>query len=742
MSLEDLNKEELSKEELSREELSREEFSTDEYSAEEKKIMQALADSAEEISVPQDLLPENILDTIQKRRNVATSTTENVVSINSRNRKMNRKMITRFVASAASIVAVLWVGNTIYQNISSSKNASTGMYINTVTKDATDIVENGKGTLMFAGEQAEESMTADQSLVSVDSGNVNSYEDVYKSVKKVMDQNKKLYIKDREMVLEEAAEANYATNDISTDAMAPSSMNGTISSGSITSQVTKEQENSQTIKDYSKTNVQTKGIDESDIIKTDGTYIYYVNRSLHQVIIYRAEGEKTEKITTFSIGEIGNLSEVYISGDSLIATGSSYRGNKNYVELVKYDLSDRKEPKFVGTFLQEGNGIVTRKVGDIVYLVTTSCPLVKDVKKNDPKTFVPLVNEELLPWKCIYIPEEPKNNVYTVICSVDVSKEPVLKDSAAVLGFDGTFYMGNDSMYLYRAQYEDYAGKAVNDYWNENSKNIHMMTNLRKLPYDAATGEIGAFVEGKVPGQIKDTFAINEYQGYLRMMTTSYEGYSRNNTSNNVFVLDSNLSVVGSIEGLAEGERIYSARYMGDVAYFVTYRETDPLFSMDLSDPTSPKILGALKIPGFSEYLHDYGNGLLLGIGIDYVKGKHGYDEARVKLSMFDVSDPSDVKEVDKVILENVDEAYALYDYKAVMIDSDKNIFGFVTQGYRENVKESYRVFTYQDNGFREVITQPIVGEYGANVRGVYIGNYVYILGENTINSYEMHWTK
>ena len=97
--------------------------------------------------------------------------------------------------------------------------------------------------------------------------------------------------------------------------------------------------------------------------------------------------------------------------------------------------------------------------------------------------------------------------------------------------------------------------------------------------------------------------------------------------------------MTGTIENLAKNERIYSARFMGDTGYFVTFRETDPLFSVDLSDPDNPKIIGTLKIPGFSEYLHPYGDGLLLGIGEEV--DEKGVESNQVKLSMFDISDPS-----------------------------------------------------------------------------------------------------
>ncbi len=256
-------------------------------------------------------------------------------------------------------------------------------------------------------------------------------------------------------------------------------------------------------------------------------------------------------------------------------------------------------------------------------------------------------------------------------------------------------------------------------------------------------GLIGAITEGKVPGVVKDTFAINEYQGYLRIMTTSYPGYSNNESVNNVFVLNQELDIVGSIEGLAKGERIYSARYMGDTAYFVTYRETDPLYSVDLSNPESPKIMGALKIPGFSEYLHAYGDNLLLGIGIEQIPDKDGWNTDYIKLSMFDTTNPYDVTEKNKMILNDANDSMALYEYKAVMIDPQKNLFGFVTESYGNRTngtsnKDCYRIFTYTDSGFVELVTHEVEKGDVYGTRSVYIGDYVYIVNENGVTVYSI----
>ena len=131
----------------------------------------------------------------------------------------------------------------------------------------------------------------------------------------------------------------------------------------------------------------------------------------------------------------------------------------------------------------------------------------------------------------------------------------------------------------------------------------------------------------------------------------------------------------GIIEDLAFGESIQSARFLGDTGYFVTYKQVDPLFSVDLKDPENPKVIGELKVTGFSEYLHFYGENKLLGIGQETDPDT---GELRgIKLSMFDISNPADVKEVDKIVLKDIDIYSPQDNYRSVMIDADENIIGF-----------------------------------------------------------------
>ena len=196
--------------------------------------------------------------------------------------------------------------------------------------------------------------------------------------------------------------------------------------------------------------------------------------------------------------------------------------------------------------------------------------------------------------------------------------------------------------------------------------------------------------------------------------------------------------------------------FMGDTGYFVTYRNTDPLFSADLSDPTKPKIIGELKITGFSEYLHFYGENKLLGIGWE-TDPDTGSIEG-LKCSMFDITDPSDVKEIDRIVLKNVSICDALSNYRAILASPDKNLFGFAYGLYKNSgtgdyyhTEEQYYygLLSYsEEDGFvpgaylnitqSGLFDDALTNTEYRTMRGIYISDTFYLVTENGISSYDM----
>ena len=237
---------------------------------------------------------------------------------------------------------------------------------------------------------------------------------------------------------------------------------------------------------------------------------------------------------------------------------------------------------------------------------------------------------------------------------------------------------------------------------------------------------------------------MDEYNGNLRIVTTvetqtTYKNQSNasmsysGSTNNALYVLDSDLKQIGAIEKLAEGERVYSVRFDKEIGYFVTFRQVDPLFTVDLADPTAPKILSELKIPGFSEYLHPFGEGKLFGFGkaateLGQVEG--------LKISMFDVSDPTNVTENH---VTNIDSAWseASENHKAIMVDVNKNIIAFLGTDYISNT--SLYVYGYDsETGFYEKAVSFVDKSYNFGSRLVWINDHFYLVSGQGITVFSL----
>ncbi len=253
-------------------------------------------------------------------------------------------------------------------------------------------------------------------------------------------------------------------------------------------------------------------------------------------------------------------------------------------------------------------------------------------------------------------------------------------------------------------------------------------TCIRKFSFEG--GKLEGVAQAKVDGIVDDSFCLDEYDGHLRVVTTIYRGSDE--SENALYILDDQLKETGRIGNIAPGEQVYSARFLGNTGYFVTFKQVDPLFSVDLSDPANPTILGQLKIPGFSEYLHPYSENLLLGIGMsaDDAGATDG-----VKLSMFDVSDPADVSEVATEVLDEAYYSDIFYDYRAALIDPASNIIGFPVSGSRS---EEFCVYGYSDGSFSQQMREDVNGTGWQPARGVRIGNVLYVVKGNAVESYEI----
>ena len=482
----------------------------------------------------------------------------------------------------------------------------------------------------------------------------------------------------------------------------------------------------------SDTNVRTEGVGEADIVKTDGTYLYVEKESAMEISIVDASTDKMKEVSAIKTENGKQICEFYVKDnkvflftiDSVSATDTDgyevYKGASTCVET--YDVSDKTAPKHIGTISQSGYYNTSRIVGDYIYTFS-KYDVYSENGKDAITEYVPVVCGDTLESDCIYMPDVPSCQ-YIVVTSMNVNAPENIVDQKAVLMDFGELYVSSENIYIYETV-SNIALLRADGMWQKEDAS---QTEIRKLSYK--DGKITGEAKGVVEGYIHDSFCIDEYQGNLRIVTT-IDG--EHTTTNSVFVLDENMDKIGEINGIAQDERVYSARFFGDTGYFVTYRETDPLFSVDFSDPTNPQIIGKLKIPGFSEYLHFYGENQLVGIGMD-IDEKAGITNG-VKLSLFDISDPTNVKEVHTYTIKDMYSAELFWDYKAVLIDYEKNMIGFSCY----NNSENYYIFGYDtENGFEVKMEEDVAGDSYMSTRGVYIDDRFYVVKGNAIESYRM----
>ena len=497
--------------------------------------------------------------------------------------------------------------------------------------------------------------------------------------------------------------------------------------------------------DYSRTNIQEAGVDEGDIIKTDGTWIYILKQDGSFSIVRANDGApKVESTTKLEKTGLSNreLREMYLDGDRLIIVEEGictalekdnelYRTSTGYQTVLSvWDITDRTQPEQIGMLRQDGHYKDSRKNGDFVYLFTSYMPYIAETYEES--TIVPRINGDEVAYNQFYLPEKPASENYLIISSVDITKPEEVKDQKVLVSGADSFYVSTENIYVTNENY--------------NSGKDTVVTEIAKFHYK--DGRITGVAAGSVKGYLNDSFSLNEYDGTLRVVSTYYDEMWEE--WNALYILDEKLQQLSAIEDLAQGETIRSARFFGTTGYFVTFRQTDPLFSVDLSDPENPKVLGELKISGFSSYLHFYGENLLLGIG--YEADENTGSTTGLKLSMFDISDPANVKEVGRTVLPGMTWCPAIEDYKSILVDPDKNLIGFYCD-------KRYFVYSYDETGgftrkllcdfygdeFLGVSDQSEQSTSGIaatvdydNMRGLYIGDYLYLAGNDFVAAYDM----
>ncbi len=598
--------------------------------------------------------------------------------------------------------------------------------------------------------------------------------------------------------------------------------------------------------DYSETNIQELGVDEPDIVKTDGTYLYVISSS-KLYILYAYPAENAEIISTITFNESTYPLNLFVYGDTIAVIAQSYLYRTYLVEDVKggtvsesssdddidvssvdssydsiwadttsthvfiYDVSSKSDPEMTRDIQMQGHYSNARMIDSYVYVITVLYDYSPIYHITDAEAYVPQyrvngVVKEIGLSDIYYVDSPDISKTQTHIMSVNIDDElEEVRAEMFLLGETSTVYVSSDSIYITSVSYnydysllygliqtyvlpelptdasdelelvdslslENYQKNSVSEWviqhyidgLDEDKKQEiaqqivtqYEKTTIHKISIDQ--GDISYIAQGTVPGTVNNQFSLSEHDGYLRVATTVHGGMMSSYLSsvesyNNVYVLDDSLNTVGKIESIAVGETIYSVRFMDSICYLVTYEQIDPFFVIDLADPENPVILGELKIPGYSTYLHPYDDTHIIGIG---------KEDNDVKVTLFEVEDVSSPREVATYQLQQeTDEYYwsystALYEHKAFLFYQEKQLLIIpISVDY----KESAYVFDISDDeiALKGVIAQESsssgsdekdpdddvywFGDYSYSIkRSLYIEDVIYTISDAMVQMNDM----
>ena len=450
--------------------------------------------------------------------------------------------------------------------------------------------------------------------------------------------------------------------------------------------------------DYSTTNVQELEVDEPDIVKTDGKRILALAGGiLYYIDVSSGPPELVSGLPLLSWGTTDLwYHQMFMSGDRALVLASKYSYHPYSVRVptlvLQIDISEPERMRVANSLVVDGELIAARLVGDRVALALTFEPKVSDEFDSSSRYSEPeksqakeinrqvIAESSLEDWAPRYVlnrgPDEPATRGVMIDCSAayapqefsgialvsvltfDMTEAIDVESVASVMSGGDTVYASTDRLYVANHRWIDSDDEDISG----------LTTHIHRFGIGGPEGPVYE-ASGSVEGFLLDQFAMSEHDGYLRVASTSAPPWWRSDEEpdSRVDVLERNgreLRVVGSVGGLGRGERIYAVRFMGDVGYVVTFRETDPLYTIDLSDPHDPEVVGELKILGYSAYLHPIGDGLLLGVGQD------ADEEGRVmgtQVSIFDVSDLANPVRTHQMTLPESSFSEVEFDHRAFL---------------------------------------------------------------------------
>jgi len=453
--------------------------------------------------------------------------------------------------------------------------------------------------------------------------------------------------------------------------------------------------------EYSTTNIQVEGVDEADIVKTDGQYLYIVIDN--RIVIVKAYPPE-EAVVLSEIEVDGAIAGIFINGDRLAIFENTWPiyGIEPYepglrsitpqeqrVTIKVYDISNREDPVLNRDLAVDGYYVGSRMIGSFVYVIVNG-----SVYGIDDQLVTPGIYSDGsvtdVPASDIWHSDVPDYSyLFTTIMAVslqDDGQEPT--HQTLLVGAASGLYVSMSNVYI------TFPGQAV-----ETTAVTGLMpervyytsgTTVHRIHIDDGVIELNG--SGEVPGRLLNQFSMDEHQGYFRVATTTDDFSPEGGVTltNQVYILDGDLDIVGRLENLAPGEQIHSARFMGNRCYLVTFRNIDPLFVIDLKDPYNPRVLGELKVTGYSDYLHLYDENHIIGIGKETVAANEDFAWYQgVKISLFDVSDVSAPKEIAKYeIGDRGTDSPVLSDHKALLFNRSRNLLVIPVQVAQIDAKD------------------------------------------------------
>jgi uncharacterized secreted protein with C-terminal beta-propeller domain len=473
--------------------------------------------------------------------------------------------------------------------------------------------------------------------------------------------------------------------------------------------------------DYTPTNVQEQGVDEADVVKTDGNYFYIAGRDKVSIVNTEPPMQKISEVTVS-----GYVDSLYIYKDLLVVLYTPLNGTgetwpqsdptdslmlgipywipiEAKVGVSVYNLSDISNPEFLVKTEVDGYLASSRLVANKLHVIHQFLPdlppiqvcydssfddkqtviasnmeLMEDVALNDLIPYhvttdrngtASQASQVVMPDDFYYTEDQDCGGSITTVMTFDLEKPTQKFKSASVVADANIVYASTNALYIASSQW--------NPWPSSMAVSASQQTVVHK--FDITGDDVVSTGGGSIAGWVLNQFSLGEKDGILRIATTVdtfTDGATKR--TNSVYCLeakDGKLNLIGSLEDLAEGEKLYAARFIGDRGYLVTFVTIDPLFTLDLSDPTAPKVVGELKIPGYSDYIHPFGKSHLITIGKDTVNDDWGAWYQGVQLSIFDITDFANPQLLHKKIIgDRGTSSEALLDHKAFTFWSSNNL--------------------------------------------------------------------